>query len=190
MSFTRQATFATAALISYAQAQKWYVGDESAAAELFWNKSSTSSYPNADSGSTDLKWTITNQSFYDRDTADDYLQLKIILDAPVAFTDVVTFHIEYTAGTDNTRSKMCRDGFEATASKSATTDYWDVSVVDVYARSDTNEDCSTASDITTNNDFNNSVENDGQDWFVFETDAERADDDHLCTQNTAGTACT
>ena len=25
------------------------------------------------------------------------------------------------------------------------------------------------------------VENDGQDWFVFEADADRADDDHLCT---------
>ena len=89
---------------------------------------------------------------------------------------------------------MCRDGFEATATKSATTDYWDVSVIDVYARSDTNADCEddsgvAATDISTNSDFNNSVENDGQDWFVFETDADRADDDHLCTENTAGTAC-
>lgn len=30
-------------------------------------------------------------------------------------------------------------------------------------------------------DFNNSVENDGQDWFVYEADAVRGDGDHLCT---------
>ena len=41
-------------------------------------------------------------------------------------------------------------------------------------------------------DYNNSVELNGQDWFVFEADSDRNEDDHLCTtsQETAkGYAC-
>jgi len=56
---------------------------------------------------------------------------------------------------------MCRDGFETTMSKSATTGYWDVTVTDLYARSTDGTDCSTATDIVTSNDYNNAVENDG-----------------------------
>ena len=48
-----------------------------------------------------------------------------------------------------------------------------MSAKDIYVR--------TSVSTAAADDFNNSVENDGQDWFVHEADAVRGENDHLCT---------
>lgn len=121
----------------------------------------TSSGLNAVAAESNLKWEIMNLGYIDEDTGDTFMEITTMLTTDISQTDVVTFHIEYTSSTDNLRSKMCRDGFETTMSKSATTGYWDVTVTDLYARSTDGTDCSTATDIVTSNDYNNAVENDG-----------------------------
>ena len=70
-------------------------------------------YPAASDSSTTLNWTITNTSLEDRDTKTSYLEMTVMLEAPISYTDVITFHIEYTSETDKDRPKMCYDGFEA-----------------------------------------------------------------------------
>ena len=57
--------------------------------------------------------------------------------------------------------------------KQITSNYWDVTSVDMYVRgSDT-----TAAVA----DFNNSIKNNGNDWFEYEKDSEKSDN-HLCTK--------
>ena len=120
-----------------------------------------------------LKWTMENKGWRDLDTGYKYMEITSTLHSAarvIKTTDVITFHVEFTSASDTSRAKMCRDGFEAQVSKSLTSDYWDVTVKDLYARATTGEDCAdaAAADIVTAEDFNNAVENDGQDWFVFE----------------------
>lgn len=94
---------------------------------------------------------------------------------PVVPSDTITFHIEFYEGDTAPTTGLFRDGFECSLSKQLTTDFWDTTTKDIYVRG---TDVATA---TAADDFNNAVELNGQDWFVFEADAVRADDDHLCT---------
>lgn len=130
-------------------------------ATTFPSATSTSGAAAAAVAVNNLKWEISNLGYWDQDTNDKYMELTTKLTTTIKNTDVITFHIEYTSSDDAARAKMCRDGFEASMSKSATTGYWDVTVTDVYARSSEGIDCSSATDIVTSNDFNNTVENDG-----------------------------
>jgi len=61
--------------------------------------------------------------------------------------------------------------------KQLTTSYWDVTSVDMYVRDETTGAVA---------DFNNSVENDGDDWFEYEQDENR-EDGHLCTGASSST---
>ena len=70
-------------------------------------------------------------------------------------------------------SKLLRDGFECKLQKEVSTDYWKTTVKDVYVRTTG----------TTVDDFGNSLENKGQDWFVETVDKEREDNDHLCSSS-------
>ena len=109
---------------------------------------------------------------------------------PILSTDVITFHIEfitndktYAVPADQaTETSLIRDAFECTVQKSSTTDYWDVTTSDMYVRDDSNGTPSESDPVV---DFNNTIENDGQDWFVYETDANRVD--NLCTADATGT---
>jgi len=49
-----------------------------------------------------------------------------------------------------------------------TTDYWDTTTTDLYVRTSTVDDAATTySNAVPVDDYNNSVELDGQDWFVY-----------------------
>ena len=121
-------------------------------------------------------WTILNRSYIDEDTGNEYLELINELTADILPTDYITFHIEFyddsnsgTAPTEN----LFRDGFECSLTKQLTTVYWDTTTKDIYVRGTVTTDAV--------DDYNNSVESNGQDWFVFEADSERNEEDHLCT---------
>ena len=62
-----------------------------------------------------------------------------------------------------------------------TTDYWETTVKDLYVRG---VDANSVENAP-REDFNNQVENDGKDWFVFAQDEEREDGDGLCTADDA-----
>ena len=62
--------------------------------------------------------------------------------------------------------------------KQVASSYWDTTTTDMYVR---NDGTATA-------DFNNSIENDGQDWFVAVKDEDRTANDHLCTAPTDKTS--
>ena len=87
--------------------------------------------------------------------------------------DYITFHVEFYTGSAPT-SGLWRDGFECSLTKQLTTEFWDTTTKDIYVRGD------TAASATPADDFNNSVELDGQDWFLYQGDADREDGDHLC----------
>ena len=79
---------------------------------------------------------------------------------------------------------------ECTVSKQATTQYWDTTVSDLYVRAVTADVAQTSETALTAVDYNNSVSTNGQDWFVYEPDSSRNDDDHLCTSSsTSGIEC-
>jgi len=104
------------------------------------------------------------------------------LTMPITSTDRITFHVEFYKGDTAPTSGLFRDGFECTLEKQLTTDYWDTTTKDIYVR--------TTVDTAAVDDYNNAVVLDGQDWFVMEADADRDDDDHLCTTGTDdGIAC-
>lgn len=68
--------------------------------------------------------------------------------------------------------------------KDVSTDFWKTEVTDIYVRDDGNGNFNPV------NDFSNALSNNGQDWIVFQEDAEREDDDHLCTtSSTTGIHC-
>ena len=146
---------------------------------LFQNDDTTT--PKANPSGTNLKWTILNWSYYDEDTGKEYLEIHNELTMPIIETDVITFHVEfYKADTDTPAppsSGLLRDGFECSLTKQLTTKYWDTTTKDLYVRG--------SNDVA--EDFNNSVELDGQDWFVYQGDAFRNEGDHLCQseENTA-----
>ena len=81
-------------------------------------------------------------------------------------------------------SQLTRDAMNCKVVKQVASSFWDTTVEDQYVRNDG----------APANDFNNSIENDGQDWFVGVKDENRADDDHLCeapsaADKTAGHQC-
>lgn len=81
---------------------------------------------------------------------------------PIIDTDFITFHVEFVnqaADVALPTDKLIRDGFECTLEKQLTTDYWDTTTKDIYVRTD--------ADTAAVDDYNNSVENDGQDYFVY-----------------------
>lgn len=122
------------------------------------------------------KWTIVNRSYVDEDTGYEYLEMINKLKMPIISTDYITFHIEFYSAEANSgnapTSGLFRDGFECSLTKQLTTQYWDTTTKDIYVR-----DTATTAAV---DDYNNSVELDGQDWFVFEADADRNEADHLC----------
>ena len=103
------------------------------------------------------------------------------LTLPILATDVVTFHLEFDNGSPT--ATFFRDGFDCSVSRNSYNSFWvTADPVDYYVRND-----ETSAAVV---DFNNSVSNDGQDWFVYRQDEQRADDDHLCTASTlAGFEC-
>ena len=98
---------------------------------------------------------------------------------PVLSTDAITFHLEFynlDGAAAAPSSGLFRDGMECSMSKSSTSSNWNVSAKDLYVR--------TSADTLAEEDFNNAVALDGQDWFVYETDAES--DSSLCTTKGSG----
>ena len=121
-------------------------------------------------------WTILNRSYIDEDTGLEYLELINELTAPILAADFITFHIEFYQGDTGAvapNENLFRDGFECSLTKQLTTDYWDTTTKDIYVR--------TTATTAAVDDYNNSVELNGQDWFVYEADADRNEEDHLCT---------
>ena len=119
-------------------------------------------------------WTIINRSYIDEDTGYEYIELINELTAPILPDDYITFHIEFYDGSGSKPTEnLFRDGFECSLTKQLTTDFWDTTTKDIYVR--------TTETTAPVDDYNNSVELDGQDWFVYEADSERGDADHLCT---------
>ena len=90
---------------------------------------------------------------------------------PVLSSDVITFHVEFESSNKPAGSALFRDAMECKVTKQTTTNYWDTTVKDMYVR--------TTATTTALEDFNNSVELDGKDWFVFEQDDQRTTD-NLC----------
>ena len=181
--------FGAALLASYQDVQARILqGEDVTKTTLFLNNSEVKDIASATDPATaetdTLKWVISNQSWIDEDTGYEYLELINTLSMPIISTDFITFHVEFTnseAGANPT-DKLFRDGFECTLEKQLTTDYWDTTTKDIYVR--------TTKDTAAVDDYNNSVENDGQDYFVFQADADREDADHLCTTSTTdGVAC-
>ena len=85
-------------------------------------------------------------------------------------SDEITFHIEFTSDNKPAGSQLYRDAMECSLKKQTTTNYWDTTVKDLYVR--------TTVDTAAVEDYNNSVELDGKDWFVYEQDDVR--EDNLC----------
>ena len=99
-------------------------------------------------------------------------------EAPINASDVITFHIEFSTTVDDDDGQtgpLYRDAFECSMQKQSTTDYWDVTTTDFYVR----DDGTNTYNSDPVEDYNNSIPNDGQDWFVYETDANR--ETNLCT---------
>ena len=150
--------------------------------------------------SENLNWKITNESYIDEDTDLSYMEITCELNMPITSTDYIKFHVEFynksvTEWTTPTTG-LFRDGFECILEKQLTTDYWDTTTTDLYVRTSTVDDAATTySNAVPVDDYNNSVELDGQDWFVYQQDADRdynADGttDNLCTASTKdGYAC-
>ena len=107
------------------------------------------------------------------------MELTHILEAPILETDEITFHLQFKTTTNANGSGLFRDAYSCKVKKATTTDYWDTTVEDFYVRATT--DLATEDVAPTTKDFNNAVERDGQDWFVFEQDAVREDGVNLCT---------
>lgn len=121
-----------------------------------------------------LKWEIVNLSYIDLDTNEEFIEITNTLTMPILATDDITFHVEFTSdNSDLNGANLFRDAFECRLTRDVATGYWDVVATDYYVRG-TAETAPVA-------DFNNSVENDGRDWFVFEKDADR--EDNLCTSS-------
>ena len=91
---------------------------------------------------------------------------------PILAADEITFHLEFTSGDKPGTSQLHRDAMECSLKKQTTTNYWDTTVKDLYVRGDVEATAVSAED------FNNSVELDGKDWFVYEQDDVRVD--NLC----------
>ena len=163
---------------SYTTNAKILQGDISTAETMF--KAKNTPYPNAvDSAGTAVTyekplWTIQNISYIDEDTGYQYVEIINEVEMPITAADYITFHVEFYTGASAPTSGLFRDGFECSLTKQLTTEFWDTTTKDIYVRG---ADASAAPA----DDFNNSVELDGQDWILYQGDADRADGDHLCT---------
>lgn len=123
-----------------------------------------------------------NRSYIDEDTGYQFLQVTNTLTMPILSTDEITFHVEFYEGSGSAPTTgLLRDGFECVINKEGTSSYWEVEPEDLYVRI---ADGGTADTALAATDFNNSVELDGQDWFVYETDRER--ESRLCTTSGSG----
>ena len=175
---------AGALLASYHTNAVIIMGTDQGDEQVLFNNRETNKYPNAvDKDGTAISvaqpyWTIVNRSYIDEDTGYEYIELINKLTLPILADDFITFHIEfYDGGSDGNASaptsNLFRDGFECSLTKQLTTDFWDTTTKDIYVR--------TTETTAPVDDYNNSVELNGQDWFVYEADSERGDADHLCT---------
>ena len=148
--------------------------------------------------STDLfKWEVSNLSWIDEDTGDQYIEITNTLTAPILKTDVIMFHMEFTSSQQATlspTSQLVRDVATCQLTKDVTTDFWTTVVNDQHIRQITRP---TAADALVNETVDDNPRDDnqptkdreGKNWFVFQQDAE-LDENNLClTSATTGIQC-
>ena len=135
---------------------------------MIYNKDTTSPKAKATDGTSEpaeiLNWEVTFGGFYNEDTAEAVFEVRNKLTMPILASDSLIFHLEFYKGQTAPVSGLLRDGFECEMSKQSNSNFWDTTVRDIYVRDDPTGDAVS--------DFNNAKENNGQDWYVFETDSE------------------
>ena len=129
---------------------------------LFENSNTFAENPQAGGDpSQSFKWELISKGYYDEDKGYTVMEWRNELTLPILSTDVVTFHIEFDDGAPT--STFFRDGFDCSVSRNSYNNFWvTADPIDYYVRND-----ETSAAVV---DFNNSVSNDGQDWFVYRQD--------------------